>query len=302
MKWIKQGRLFDLPHDRRGWMVSHAAVPYAEVLQGSRYRVYFSARDRRNRARTGFFDFDLHDPKKILGISATPIIELGPLGAFDDSGAMLSWIINHQNRKYFYYFGWNLGVTVPFRNAIGLAVLENGREMPVKISQGPILDRNTDDPFFVSNPCVLIDNGLWRMWYLSCREWKMEGGKPKHWYHIRYAESPDGIQWKRTGIVCIDFASKAEYAISRPCVIKGRDGYQMWYSYRGKNYRIGYAESADGLHWTRKDSEAGITVSRSGWDSKMIEYPFVFDDNENRYLLYNGNDYGKTGIGLALLA
>ena len=76
----------------------------------------------------------------------------------------------------------------------------------------------------------------------------------------------------------------------------------MWYSYRGKNYRIGYAESADGLHWTRKDSEAGITVSRSGWDSKMIEYPFVFDDNENRYLLYNGNDYGKTGIGLALLA
>jgi hypothetical protein len=75
----------------------------------------------------------------------------------------------------------------------------------------------------------------------------------------------------------------------------------MWYSYRGKRYRIGYAESSDGLHWIRKDNETGIHVSRSGWDSKMIEYPFVFDHQGSRYLLYNGNDYGKTGIGLALL-
>jgi hypothetical protein len=76
----------------------------------------------------------------------------------------------------------------------------------------------------------------------------------------------------------------------------------MWYSHRGKNYRIGYAESLDGLHWTRKDNEAGIHVSRSGWDSQMIEYPFVFDHQGSRYLLYNGNDYGKTGIGLGQLA
>ena len=140
------------------------------------------------------------------------------------------------------------------------------------------------------------------MWYLSCREWKLEAGKPKHWYHIRYAESADGIKWKRTGIVCIDFVTRSEHAISRPCVIKENNWYKMWYSYRGKNYRIGYAESSDGLHWTRKDREAGIRVSRSGWDSKMIEYPFVFDHQGSRYLLYNGNDYGKTGIGLALLA
>jgi hypothetical protein len=301
MKWIKQGRLFDVRPISRSWMVTHAAVPYAEVLRGSTYRVYFSARDAHNRARTGFFDFDLQNPQKILNVSTAPIIDLGPLGAFDDSGAMLSWITNYRHRKYFYYFGWNLGITVPFRNAIGLAVLENGRK-PRKISDGPILDRDTNDPYFVSNPCVLIDNGVWRMWYLSCREWKMERGKPKHWYHIRYAESSDGIRWTRTGIVCIDFTSRAEYAISRPCVIKEPDGYKMWYSYRGKSYRIGYAESPDGLHWTRRDREAGITVSRSGWDAGMIEYPFVFDHNDNRYLLYNGSDYGKTGMGLALLA
>jgi hypothetical protein len=34
----------------------------------------------------------------------------------------------------------------------------------------------------------------------------------------------------------------------------------------------------------------------------MIEYPFVFDHQGSRYLLYNGNNYGETGVGLALFA
>ena len=51
----------------------------------------------------------------------------------------------------------------------------------------------------------------------------------------------------------------------------------MWYSYRGDAYRIGYAESVDGLEWERKDEEAGIDVSADGWDSEMIEYPCVFE-------------------------
>ena len=75
----------------------------------------------------------------------------------------------------------------------------------------------------------------------------------------------------------------------------------MWYCSRGESYRIGYAESDDGIHWIRKDQDVGIDVSDSGWDSEMIEYPFVFDHEGDRYMLYNGNGYGKTGIGLAVL-
>ena len=139
------------------------------------------------------------------------------------------------------------------------------------------------------------------MWYLSATKWKMEEGRPKHYYHIKYAESDNGIQWERKGIVCIDFASEEEYAISRPCVLKDKDVYRLWYSYRGQSYRIGYAESGDGIHWERKDKEVGIDVSMSGWDCEMIEYPFVFDHQGQRYMLYNGNGYGKTGFGLAVL-
>ena len=33
----------------------------------------------------------------------------------------------------------------------------------------------------------------------------------------------------------------------------------------------------------------------------MVEYPCVFDWNGRRFMLYNGNDYGRTGVGLAVL-
>jgi hypothetical protein len=75
----------------------------------------------------------------------------------------------------------------------------------------------------------------------------------------------------------------------------------MWYSYRGDAYKIGYAESPEGLSWERRDQEAGIDVSPSGWDSEMICYANVIQQNDKWYMLYNGNGFGKTGIGLAAL-
>jgi hypothetical protein len=146
------------------------------------------------------------------------------------------------------------------------------------------------------------EDGWWRMWYVSGQRWEMHDGQPKHYYHIKYAESTDGLKWDRRGVVCIDFKSEDEYAIGRPCVLKNNGFYSLWYSYRGRSYRIGYAESTDGIHWERKDEQVGIDVSPSGWDSEMIEYAHVFDHKGERYMLYNGNGYGKTGIGLAVLS
>lgn len=132
-----------------------------------------------------------------------------------------------------------------------------------------------------------------------------EAGQVKHYYHIKYDESADGIQWYRKPQVAIDFQYENEYAISRPCVLKEEGTYKMWYSYRagplGSTYRIGYAESLDGHAWVRKDEQVLLEPSERGWDSTMIEYPYVFDHNGRHYMLYNGNDFGKTGIGLAVL-
>jgi hypothetical protein len=99
--------------------------------------------------------------------------------------------------------------------------------------------------------------------------------------------------------VAIDFACEQEYAISRPCVVRDGDCYRMWFSARGESYRLGYAESHDGLSWTRDDDAAGLHPSDRGWDSEMVAYPVVLDHRGRRYMLYNGNGYGLTGIGYA---
>lgn len=298
-RWIKKGLIFS-PTQTYDWLQTHAALPVVDQ-DDDFWRVYFSSRDERGRAQIGFFEINFADPGKILRVSETPVIGLGPLGTFDDSGVTTSWIVNHEGKKYHYYSGWSVGVSVPFYFYIGLAVSDDRGETYRRVSSAPILDRNEVDPYLTASPCVLVEDGRWRMWYVSGTGWEMIDGRPRHYYHIKYAESFDGIHWTRDGVVCIDYESPQEYAIARPCVLKTGTIYRMWYSCRGESYRIGYAESADGIKWTRKDREGGITVSDTGWDSEMVEYPYVFEHRGEYYMLYNGNDYGKTGIGLALL-
>lgn len=299
MRWQKLGLIFPAPTDL-GWMATHAALPVAEAL-ADRHRVYFCGRDQQGRAQIGSFELDLQEPARILHVSREPVIGLGALGTFDDNGVTSSWVISHAGRTYQYYTGWTLGGTVPFYFYVGLAVSDDGGTTFQKVSRAPTLERTNVDPYLTASPCVLIEDGLWRMWYISCSRWEQRPEGLRHYYNIRYAESDDGVVWRRDGTVCIDYGSPEEYAFARPCVVKRGDTYCMWYSYRGERYRLGYAESRNGISWERKDELVGIDVSESGWDAEMIAYGHVFDHNGERYMLYNGNGYGKTGIGLAIL-
>lgn len=298
MKWKKLGLVF-CPDNNYDWMVSHAANPVAENIEGDLFRIYFSCRDAQNRSSIGFIEIDITNPQKILKISDTPVLTYGELGLFDDSGTSMGCLVNVNGKRYLYYLGWNLGVTVPWRNSIGLAISERLNSPFVKYSKAPVLDRNEIDPYSVSYPWVMKEDKHWKMWYGSNLRW---GQKQEDMDHLlKYAESEDGINWLRKGHIAINFKNQFEYAMSKPCVIKEHGIYKMWYSYRGNSYRIGYAESQDGLNWQRKDEKVGIAVSAEGWDSQSIEYPNVFIHNEQYYMLYNGNQYGKTGFGLAVL-
>jgi hypothetical protein len=295
MAWIKRGRLF-CPDGRVPWMRSHAANPAAEALGGGRFRIYFSPRDDRNRSSVGCFDWTTEDPHGAPQPGDRPVIGPGDPGVFDDSGTSMGCLVEVRGTRYLYYVGWNLGVTVPWRNSIGLAVSQNGEAFR-KVSRAPILDRSDVDPFSLSYPWVIVDAGVWRMWYGSNLTW---GPTPRDMRHvIKYAESADGIVWVRRGHVAIPLGALGEWAVARPCVLREGDLYRMWYSTRGEQYRLGYAESRDGIGWVRKDAEVGIDVSEAGWDAQMIAYACVFAWNGRRYMLYNGNGYGETGIGLA---
>lgn len=298
MKWNKLGRVFTTDNNHP-WMVSHAANPVAEHLRDDVFRLYFSCRDAQSRSHISYAEVELKPPFRVLRIAEEPLLSPGEIGTFDDSGVSLSCIKQINGRKHLYYLGWNLGVTVPWRNSIGLAIYDETTKTFERYSKAPLLDRNDVDPYSISYPFVFEDDVVYRMWYGSNLRWGKEQKDMAHL--IKYAESPDALHWKREGVIALHFKSDSEYAMSRPCVLKEDGIYKMWYSYRGESYRIGYAESEDGINWTRKDNEVGMDVSASGWDSEMIEYPYVFEHKDQRYMLYNGNGYGKTGIGLAVL-
>jgi hypothetical protein len=295
--WEKQGLLVPAPPPFR-WAASHAALPVARGV-GDGVELYFSSRDRDGRSHIGRARLG-RDLSGAPSYDAEPLLGPGALGSFDDAGVTTSCLLEHEGGLDLFYSGWMRGATVPFYFYVGCARSTDGGRTFERISSAPVLERSDVDPYLTASPWILVEDGRWRMWYVSGTGWELVGDRPRHSYHIKYAESRDGLSWKREGHVCIDFRDGSEYAIARPCVVRDGDVYRMWYSSRGDAYRLGYAESADGLTWERLDDAAGLEPSSEGWDSEMVCYPAVYEADGRRHLLYNGNGYGETGIGHAV--
>jgi hypothetical protein len=299
--WEKIGLLYHNPPLAH----THAALPIALQESENVYRIFFSSRNSLNQSLPFSLSIDLQT-LRIIDSDNRPLLFPGLPGEFDAHGIMPTCMIKKDDGLYMFYIGWNLATDVPFRNALGVAVSQDKGKTFSKLFRGPVMDRSIHDPCFVASCDILKDGNQFRMWYLSGLKWEKHRDHWRHYYHIKSATSQDLVHWHRNGDVAIDFKHASEYAISTPRVIKDKTGlYRMWYSYRGspasETYRIGYAESDDGNAWTRKDESIILPVSNDGWDSQMLCYPFLFAHRNNLYMLYNGNDYGKTGFGIAVL-
>ena len=294
--------LLIVPRPALWWMRSHAMVPTPHRLDEQHVRVYFSGRDDRNRSHIGYAVVDLdraiQDPKHaIVEFSAEPVLSLGELGAFDDNGVSPSCIVGCGSTLRLYYIGWNKGSTVRMHLFGGLAVSSDEGHSFQRWSRAPVLERTDREPFLNTAPFVVRTGSGWRIYFVAGVGWK-NPDLPR--YHIRSADSADGLTWRREGHVCIDFGSLHEDALARPMVLRDGSVWRMWFAHKGEAYRIGYAESLDGLSWVRDDSYAGIDVSAGDFDSDMIEYAAVVRHRDQHIMFYNGNDYGRGGIGLAV--
>jgi predicted GH43/DUF377 family glycosyl hydrolase len=301
MRWRKLGLIFR-PDTSKAWMRSHASLPCPILIDRSVYRVYFASRDGQNRSHVGFFDLDLEQPECILGASRVPVLEPGPLGHYDDHGVYAASAVRHSGSVYLYTIGWNPGARKPlFYSSIGLAISDDGGETFRKHGRAPIMARSDHDPCLVTSPMVLKEGDRWRMWYVSGHAWEETEAGLHSRYHIKYAESDDGIHWHRDGTVCIDHADSDERNIGRSCVSREEGIYHAWFSSdRGDGYRLGYARSRDGVKWVRQALSPELEPSGSGWDSRGMAYPFVVRHYDRWFMFYNGNDYGRDGIGLAV--
>lgn len=305
VNWKKQGKLISVKDLNVPWMQSHTQCPIPYQMPDGNIRLYFNSRENGKTMPT-YVDID-RKSMKVIYVNSKPLLELGKPGLHDDSGAMISSVIEHNGKIYMYYSGWNQGITYSYQLSIGLAISEDGGKTFHKYSKGPIMGRSIADPVSVGSPFVLKNDKEWVMYYISFMEWIKGKDKMEPIYNIKYATSDDGIHWSADfDNICIDGVDEA---IAKPCVIKTDEKYQMRYStrktldYRANKentYRIGYAESLDGFQWVRKDGEAGIGLSESGWDSEMLAYAGVMKEKDQYIMFYNGNGFGVSGIGYAI--
>lgn len=298
MTWQKLGLVY-CPDGSEVWRHSHASHPVAESIEGSIVKIYFNTRDRDNQAHVSTLLLDLTKPNRPLELCPEPILSPGNPGFFDDSGVQVCSIEKTiEGDTYLYYLGWNLGVKTPFRNSIGLAVRKKNASSFEKFSSVPILDRSEIDPITLSYPWVIREGGVWHMWYGSHTSWQTENFPMKH--VIRYASSHDGIAWARSSDEVISpILTDGEYAVSRPSIVKIGDCYKMWFSCRHNSYRMGFASTKNIKKWDRTSGEEILHISQDGWDSQSVEYASAFINNDQLYMLYNGNDYGRSGFGIA---
>ena len=313
MKWKKIGKIFDpVEHLHGQEYVGFAQSPQALVFDDF-VRIYFSTRKKDTNGKflshIAFVDFD-RKLKNIKGVSTETVIELGKIGTFDEHGIFPINPVRNGEKVWAYTCGWSRRVSVSVETSTGLAFSEDGGLTFSKMGDGPILSSSLNEPFLVGDSFVKIIDGNFHMWYIYGTRWiePTDTEPPARVYKIAHATSKDGINWKKDGRMIIPDKLNSDECQALPTVIKVGNRYHMYFCYRQatgfrtdrqRGYRLGYAWSDDLVNWSRQDDEAGIDVTEGSWDSDMQCYPHLFNVDEKVYLLYNGNEFGKHGFGLA---
>ncbi|MGI8559974.1 MAG: hypothetical protein ACR2J7_00725 [Luteimonas sp.] len=305
MNWHKRGLVWS-PDGSLPWARTHAMVPTPiDLPHLGVIRIFFSGCDHAGIARPGFVDVSPTDPTRLVAVHPRPLMDIGLPGTFDENGVLVTSVLRlPDGRLHMYYVGFEIGTRIRYRLLSGLAVSDDdgvtfGRHSPV-----PILERRPDDLYFRGGPCVLHENGRFRLWYVGGSHWLDIDGKAMPEYRVKYLESADGIDWPGSGRLVLDISDEDEHGFGRPWILPlPGGGYEMYYSVRRKSlraYRMGYAVSADGLSWLRKDDEMGLDVTPDTFDSDAIMYAAPIRIAEAIYCYYNGNDFGREGFAVAV--
>lgn len=305
MLWKKLGVAF-CPTGQMPWAQTHAMIPTPFELNDSTIRVFVTCCDSEGIGRPGYVDVSKKNPLEVKSVSSRPLLDVGSPGCFDENGVLACSVIDvGKGKLYMYYAGFELGQKIRYRLLTGLAVSNDGGESFERVSEVPILERSASELFFRGGPYCTLNAGLFRMWYVAGSRWINLHGKPMPSYDIRYIESNDGIHWPKNGSIHIPLSEGDEHGFGRPCVIGKPDGgYRMFFSVRRVSlgaYRLGYAESVDGVTWIRKDAKLNLDVGSAGFDSAAIMYAAPIQVGSILYLFYNGNDFGRDGFAIARL-
>ena len=294
----KKGLIFDVKNVK--WINSYAWVPTAYKIENTNKAIiFFAARNSSNESDIGYFIYDL-DKMKITKISNKPILKRGKLGNFDDSAAIPSHVIKIKRKFFLYYVGWTQGKKVPFFSSLGLAIANKITGPYKKISNAPIIGRSKFNPLFVATCFVQKIKRGYDMYYTSNMSWEIKNNIPIPRYLIKKCHSKDGINWKINNDKIIKFEKNTEVAITRPWILKLSKNFVMFFSLKKINYKIETSVFKTGEIWKRQKVFDFKINKKINFDSKAQEYASLIKYKKKLFMFYNGNEYGKNGIGLAV--
>ena len=316
MKWKKFGKIFNpvefkLPNNCLEFAQSPQTLVFNDFV-----RIYFSTRETDSKngkflSHIAFVDMS-KDFKTVLNVSRENVIKLGELGTFDEHGIFPINILRDKDKVLAYTCGWSRRVSVSVETSTGLAISNDNGLTFKKVGDGPVLTSSTNEPFLVGDSFVAIFEDVYHMWYMFGTSWidTSDEGAARV-YKIGHATSTDSINWiKEEGRQIITDFLNSDECQALPTVIFHNNKYHMYFCYReatgfrkdkARGYRLGYAYSTDLKNWTRDEANVGIKYSAEGWDSEMMCYPHIFKCDDKVCLLYNGNEFGRYGFGLAVL-
>lgn len=302
MQWLKRGLVYRTDRHAPAGMV-RAMVPTPLMLDEHTIRIFLTICDADNVGRPYYVDVDASDPTKIVGQSQGPLMQTGAPGSFDERGIVVAQVLRKPDGTLLmYYSGFERSESVRYRIFMGLAQsVDNGASF-VRVQEAPILGPTEAESMFRCAPFVMASDDGYRMWYTAGSTWEVVSGKEVPRYSLKYLESADGIHWGSEGVPCMSLDDD-EHGMGRPWITQKQDGrYQLYYSIRRISlaaYRLGYAESDDGFHWTRMDSQLGLNVSPGSFDSEAMSYTALLTVRDKTYCFYNGNGFGREGFAVA---
>lgn len=317
MYWRKLGRVFDpSQHKLPLGCTAFAQAPQALLLEDG-IRVYFSTRWQEPAggkflSHVAYAEYS-RDFSQMRGVSVHPVVALGKRGTFDEHGIFPMNVLRRGDQVLGYTSGVNRRVSVPVDGAIGLVVSHDGGRTFRRIGDGPVLAPSLREPCIVVDPFVRVVDGCFHMWYVFGKGWAPSSAAagPDRLYKIGHATSMDGVAWKKDeGRQIIADRLGASECQAMPSMIRIQGRYHMFFCYRfaadfrtnsARAYRIGHAYSDDLVGWVRDDHAIPIEPTPGSWDSDMLCYPHVFESDGQKFLLYNGNAFGRDGFGLAVL-
>lgn len=275
------------------------SLPFALELKPNELRVLVGSRDQENRSAIGWVDITISGESVHLNDWAqVPLLSSGTPGAFDQHGVSPSFARVDDGRLDVWYFGWTLRQPAGWWNSIGRASGLIGGPLK-RHSIAPTFDRSAEDPYAIAYPYVVEHSGRHHLLYSSYIQFGVPSMDEPYGYDIKLAISHDGDNWTRLGSVLQ--RTDDIRAQSRPSVIVENGRWTMWYCAKGSNYQIYSAQSLDGVRWQHSAEPSGLVAAGTGGEKFEVCYPHVLRlaGNGDLIMLYNGDNYGKTGFGVA---